>query len=465
MLAVDPRCRNDSVYQKTLRHQRFLLRRRATAARRSATCSCSARSPAPILKANAAGARAPLLPGSPRKRRLVPDERGPARPGEPGHGRRRAHRARLAPLQHDAPHRGWSPACASCFKAAGYPIVLARRLRPPHAVAPVRHGALRHRSRDRALDPFCRAHDHPNCTWSTPSFLPTSAAVNPALDHRRAGAARGGPSDPRRRTLRRGGPCLTGPSPSSPARGAASAAPSPKRWPRAGFDIAITDLAEDEADEAAAPPSRRARRRGRCTSAPTSPTSTAHAATVDAVVDRFGRIDCLVNNAGIGSTVRGDLLDLCRRISTGSWASICAARVFLTQAVARWMLATGSDRPRSIVPVTSVSAELASPERARLLHLQGRARRCGCKALALRLAPEGIAVFEVRPGHHPHRHDRRRRRHATTRTIADGLVPARRWGERRTSPRVGRCARARRLRLRHGQRDRRRWRARRSARL
>ena len=27
------------------------------------------------------------------------------------------------------------------------------------------------------------------------------------------------------------------------------------------------------------------------------------------------------------------------------------------------------------------------------------------KTLALRLAPEGIAVFEVRPGHHPHRHD------------------------------------------------------------
>ena len=30
------------------------------------------------------------------------------------------------------------------------------------------------------------------------------------------------------------------------------------------------------------------------------------------------------------------------------------------------------------------------------------------KGLALRLAPEGIAVFDVRPGHHPHRHDGRR---------------------------------------------------------
>ena len=28
------------------------------------------------------------------------------------------------------------------------------------------------------------------------------------------------------------------------------------------------------------------------------------------------------------------------------------------------------------------------------------------KELALRLGAEGIAVFEVRAGHHPHRHDR-----------------------------------------------------------
>ena len=31
------------------------------------------------------------------------------------------------------------------------------------------------------LDPYCRAHDHPNLFVVDASFLPTSAAVNPAL--------------------------------------------------------------------------------------------------------------------------------------------------------------------------------------------------------------------------------------------------------------------------------------------
>ena len=32
-----------------------------------------------------------------------------------------------------------------------------------------------------ALDPFCRAHDHPNLFVVDAGFLPSSAAVNPAL--------------------------------------------------------------------------------------------------------------------------------------------------------------------------------------------------------------------------------------------------------------------------------------------
>ena len=67
------------------------------------------------------------------------------------------------------------------------------------------------------------------------------------------------------------------------------------------------------------------------------------------------------------------------------------------------------DRPRSIVHVTSVSAALASPERLDYC-ISKAGLAMWSKGLALRLAPEGIAVFDVRPGHHPHRHDRRRRR-------------------------------------------------------
>ena len=67
------------------------------------------------------------------------------------------------------------------FKAAGYPIVLARtfdRRTPSHQCGTVRFGTDPSTS---ALDPFCRAHDHPNLYVVDASFLPTSAAVNPAL--------------------------------------------------------------------------------------------------------------------------------------------------------------------------------------------------------------------------------------------------------------------------------------------
>ena len=121
----------------------------------------------------------------------------------------------------------------------------------------------------------------------------------------------------------------------------------------------------------------------------------------------------------------------CRRISTASLAVNLRGTVFLTQAVGRGD-AGGADAgrgARTIVFVTSVSAAMASPERPTTA-----SRRPGSsmwsEGLALRLAPEGIAVFEVRPGiirtdmtaGVAANYDAR---------IAGGLVPARRWGEAR----------------------------------
>ena len=67
------------------------------------------------------------------------------------------------------------------LRRAGFPIVLSRafdRRTPSHQCGTARMG------RDPAtsvLDIFCRAHDHPNLFVVDASFLPTSAAVNPAL--------------------------------------------------------------------------------------------------------------------------------------------------------------------------------------------------------------------------------------------------------------------------------------------
>jgi len=67
------------------------------------------------------------------------------------------------------------------LRAAGYPIVLSRpfdRRTPSHQCGTVRIGID---GASAPLNPFCRAFDHENLFVVDASFLPTSAAVNPAL--------------------------------------------------------------------------------------------------------------------------------------------------------------------------------------------------------------------------------------------------------------------------------------------
>ena len=67
------------------------------------------------------------------------------------------------------------------FRAIGFPIVLTwliDRTTTSHQCGTVRMGHDPARS---ALDPFCRSHDHRNLFVVDASYMPTSAAVNPAL--------------------------------------------------------------------------------------------------------------------------------------------------------------------------------------------------------------------------------------------------------------------------------------------
>lgn len=151
-----------------------------------------------------------------------------------------------------------------------------------------------------------------------------------------------------------------------------------------------------------------------------------HSGLVSATIDAFGRIDCLVNNAGIGAPSRGDLLDLSPENFDKVLGVNLRGAVFLTQAVAKAMLAAPFLGPRSIIAVTSVSAEMASPDRAEYC-VSKAGLSMWTKNLALRLAESGIGVFEVRPGiistdmtaAVKEKYDR---------LIAEGLVPAARWG-------------------------------------
>jgi len=151
-----------------------------------------------------------------------------------------------------------------------------------------------------------------------------------------------------------------------------------------------------------------------------------HSRVIDDLVAWGGAVDCLVNNAGISAPKRGDLLELVPEAFDQVLAVNLRGAFFFTQAIAKHMLETRAAGPRSIITISSVNAELASPERGEYsISKAGLAMLT--KLFALRLAANGIAVFEVRPGVIrtsmtqvvADKYERR---------IADGLVPMGRWG-------------------------------------
>ena len=195
----------------------------------------------------------------------------------------------------------------------------------------------------------------------------------------------------------------------------------------AGFDIAATDLALDDACEQARGSFQRAGAEAVFFAHDVSNVA-AHAGLVEAVLQRFGRLDCVVNNAGRGAVQRGDLLDLAPENFDAVMNVNLRGTLFLTQAVAKAMLAAGAPlHPRSIITITSVSAAMASPERADYC-VSKAGLSMAIRNFALRLAPHGVAVFEVRPGvirtdmtaPVAGRYDE---------AIGSGLVPMARWGE------------------------------------
>ncbi|MEP6565467.1 MAG: 3-ketoacyl-ACP reductase [Mesorhizobium sp.] len=193
----------------------------------------------------------------------------------------------------------------------------------------------------------------------------------------------------------------------------------------AGFDIFVADLAENADHGLAANITKRGAKFAyhRCDIADLD----GHAALVDAALNAFGRINCLVNNAGVGAVVRGDLLELKPKNFDRTLGINLRGTVFLSQAVAKAMLAAPGDHPKSIITITSISAEMASPERSDYC-ISKAGLSMWVKTLALRLAAENIGVFEVRPG--IIRTDMTSGVTAKYDALIDsGLVPAKRWGE------------------------------------
>jgi 3-oxoacyl-[acyl-carrier protein] reductase len=109
---------------------------------------------------------------------------------------------------------------------------------------------------------------------------------------------------------------------------------------------------------------------------------------------RFGKLDLLVNNAGIGQRERTDVLEAGEQSFDELIGTNLKGPHFLTQLAARWMLERGSGR---IVFITSISSFTASVNRAEYC-ISKAGLSMSVALYAQRLAASGIQVFEIRPG-------------------------------------------------------------------
>jgi len=117
-------------------------------------------------------------------------------------------------------------------------------------------------------------------------------------------------------------------------------------------------------------------------------------------VERFGRIDLLVNNAGVAPKVRADLLEAGEESFDRLYAINLKGPFFLSQLVARQMLRQERDtegfRGR-MVNITSISVYTASINRGDYCMVKAGLAMM-TKLFADRLANDGINVYEIRPG-------------------------------------------------------------------
>lgn len=160
---------------------------------------------------------------------------------------------------------------------------------------------------------------------------------------------------------------------------------------------------------------------------------------LDRTLELFGRIDVLVNNAGITSIGRQDVLDLAEENFQQVMATNLLGPFFLAQRVARWMVdatTKGTISRGIIINISSLSAYTVSTNRADYCMAKA-AMSMMTRILATRLAQHAIRVYEVCPGiiasdmtaPVKEKYDR---------LIAGGLTPIARWG---TPDDVGRVVR------------------------
>jgi len=151
---------------------------------------------------------------------------------------------------------------------------------------------------------------------------------------------------------------------------------------------------------------------------------------VTEVRERFGALHLLVNNAGITSPGRRDILEADEESFDHVLGVNLKGPFFLTRDCAGWMIDQHNADPEfrgCIVNISSISGDVVSIHRGDYC-LSKSATRMATQLWAVRMAPHGVAVYEVQPGiiksdmtaGVTEKYDR---------LIAEGLTVEPRWGE------------------------------------
>ena len=148
------------------------------------------------------------------------------------------------------------------------------------------------------------------------------------------------------------------------------------------------------------------------------------------VLDSMGRIDGLVNNAGIAPKVRADITEATEESFDDLVQTNLKGPYFLTQSVVNhWLSGKAESAIASgfkVIFVTSISSHTASTTRGDYC-ISKAGLSMAVQLWAHRLADENIQVYELRPGIM-----KTDMTSAVTAKydalIADGLVPQKRWG-------------------------------------
>ena len=193
-----------------------------------------------------------------------------------------------------------------------------------------------------------------------------------------------------------------------------------------GFDVAITGTRDDDIASAAV---RKLVSHGVAATFVAGDVGQVddHARVLDAVEKALGPVDVLVSNAGIAPPVRLDVMETTPQNFDAVLDVNLRGAFFLAQAVGKRMIARGDNAGRALIFISSCSAEMVSTSRLEYC-ISKAGLAMAIEGFAVRLAADGIAVFEVRPGiiktdmtaGVAAKYDA---------LIADGLVPAKRWGK------------------------------------